>query len=592
MSKVEFTKRQFIAAYNDLEKYPTIKDLADLFGMSERTIAVHAQHLKKEGNSLISRARNMHIMLKQKSKASIIKRYSTIAERTKVRPGYKELKDIGVTSDRVRAMFGALDNLHEEAKKTFPDSFISVIDETLFTPKIFKELKSETKKYKRFVITTAVVGCIVDQNFLKAIDMYCEENDALLLVVLAADPAAKVGWNVDPVLKDRQIVFDNLSLNKKLFINTIKLSAKHIDPITGLKRIGQRNGSFIYASPKQRLQYVANSVKKSPIALMTTGAITKPNYTTDKYMSDRTATIADYDHVMGGIIVEIENDKTFHFRQIQSDHKGGFVDLGKFYSPQTGIFEFTPKANFGDWHSGETSPDARKGGFDVVNSLGCEEILLEDVFTGISINHHEHKSKVKQAIKALSGHASLEKEIIGVAKDLNDMLNLKTVKKIVVKKSNHDEFLNRYLDSGFYVDDRDNHLYSLDLAKEMILGRDPLKFAVEQTNLVKKFEKITWLERDEEYLIGGIECGQHGDLGGDGKWGSMYELENNYGTCVTGHVHTPEILRGVWRVGTFSHLRLGYTRGASSWMNTLCLVYPNGMRQLINILEGGKWRIK
>ena len=74
---------------------------------------------------------------------------------------------------------------------------------------------------------------------------------------------------------------------------------------------------------------------------MTTGAITLPRYfnISDKlhspYMSERTADIANHDHVMGAIIVEVVDNKRYHFRQIQADADGGFVDLAEFYDGDT-----------------------------------------------------------------------------------------------------------------------------------------------------------------------------------------------------------------------------------------------------------------
>ncbi len=87
-----------------------------------------------------------------------------------------------------------------------------------------------------------------------------------------------------------------------------------------------------------------------------------------------------------------------------------------------------------------------------------------------------------------------------------------------------------------------------------------------------------------------IELGAHGDKGANGARGSLLAMENAYGNSVSGHSHTPEILRGAWQVGTTSLLKLEYVKGPSSWMHTSCLVYPNGSRQLINAING-LWRL-
>ena len=114
------------------------------------------------------------------------------------------------------------------------------------------------------------MGCPVHQGFLDSIRTYCDKKDAMLLVLPAADPASAGDWNLDKELGIQSIVFGDIKLNSNLFICSIKLSAKQIDPTTGLSRIGQRNGSFIYASPKQRLKFMPVSNIKYPHAEMTT----------------------------------------------------------------------------------------------------------------------------------------------------------------------------------------------------------------------------------------------------------------------------------------------------------------------------------
>jgi hypothetical protein len=59
---------------------------------------------------------------------------------------------------------------------------------------------------------------------------------------------------------------------------------------------------------------------------------------------------------------------------------------------------------------------------------------------------------------------------------------------------------------------------------------------------------------------------------------------------IIGHSHTPAIEEGCYQVGTSTKLSRGYTHGPSSWLNTHCLIYPNGKRTLINVIDG-KWRL-
>lgn len=516
--------------------------------------------------------------------------YSKLAQKFGVYPSRADMKAAGVSRDQIRHHFGSILELKVFAKKQNPDAFNGIIDEVIFSKSRLKELKDDVRKFKRFVVTTVVGGCDLHKGFYKSIKKYCEVNDAALLLLMCADPAKSSGskFSMHPQLMSEHIVTSDVALNSNIFISTIKLSAKHIDPITSLTRIGQRSGSFIYASPKQRLKMTPTSNTKMPHAVMTTGAITMPNYQTDRYMSERTAYIAHNDHVMGAIVVEIENDSIYHFRQIQAEWStGNFIDLGKMYSKDSVTEVKAAAFIMGDYHSGSTDPGARKAWQEVLASVPTKRVFFHDLFDGMSINHHDQHKKLLKARRFADNKTSLDKELRGVTKDINEYTPL--VDEVVIVKSNHDVFLERYLDEAMYVEDPQNHLLALELAAAMGRGEDPLKYGVEKYGLKDK-EKVRWLSIDEDFRIARIECGAHGHKGANGAKGSIRAMENAYGNSVSGHEHTPQILRGAWVVGTSSLLKLSYNEGPSSWMHTSCIVYDNGSRQLINSIRG-KWRL-
>lgn len=515
-------------------------------------------------------------------------------------PGRAELGKAGYNRDKLRHYFSNLASLKEAAKEWAEENdrgaFDHIIDASIFTKENFEILKDNVKKYSRFVVTTAVVGCPVHEGFLDSIQTYCKRNKAMLLVLPAADPASAGDWNLDSDLGAESIVMGDLPLNSNLFLCSIKQSAKQIDPTTGLDRIGQRNGSFIYASPKQRLKFMPVSNVKHPHAEMTTGAITLPRYFDIKdtlhnpYMSERTAYIANHDHIIGAIIVEIVDKKMYHFRQIQADSSGAFVDLGDFYSGNKVSKMYAEALDMGDWHSGETDPTAVKAWKEVIDLVKPKKLFVHDGFNGLSINHHERDRQIRRAILAKKGLLNLESEISGFAKDLDTMCSWKPIEEVIVVKSNHDIFLNGWLDHGEYVKDPHNYSIGVDLAKAMKDGNDPLKFGTEMLGLKNK-QKIRWLSMDEDYFIAKIQCGAHGHKGPKGTKGNIAGMERAYGQSVTGHSHAPEILRGAWQNGTSSYLKLSYNEGPSDWVHASTIIYPNGMRQLINSFEGN-WRLK
>jgi hypothetical protein len=116
---------------------------------------------------------------------------------------------------------------------------------------------------------------------------------------------------------------------------------------------------------------------------------------------------------------------------------------------------------------------------------------------------------------------------------------------------------------------------------------DPFAFWAER-NIDPKCQ-TKFLGRDESFVVNGIELSLHGDLGPNGSRGSAVNLNKIGIRSIIGHTHAPCIEKGVVQVGTSSYLRLEYTSGPSSWLQTHGLVYQNGKRALVNVIEG-EWR--
>ena len=512
-----------------------------------------------------------------------------------------DLIDAGYTKDTITYYFRNLSRLNRAARESYPESFFDIYLNTLFNPENLHKMQNAIKDHKRFFITTAVTGCQANAEFIASIKNFCKKNDAHALILVASDPAhnkfapGSDYGTIDAQLvnnKDISLVVSDVALNTNLCISTVKLSAKHVDPATSMGRIASKNGTFVFASPKQRLKAIPVSNRKFPHFVMTTGAVTLPDYSTGNYMSGRTAFIAEHDHIMGGLIIEIVDDDRYHFRQVQIDENGSFIDLGIRYRADGKTDKVIPEAFvIGDWHSGSTDPTARSAWEEISNVLKPKALVMHDLFDGTAINHHERMNVVSRAQLVKENKHDLKTEMKFLADDLKYLTSL--AKEIVVVKSNHDEFLDRYLQSGYYVKDPQNHRYALDMAAKAMDGIDPLQFAIEETGQLdsKTWKKIRWLDRDEDYKIAGIQLGAHGDLGANGSRGGIKSIEASYGFSVTRHSHTPEILRGAWQVGTSSFLKLNYNRGPSSWMHASCLVYPDGSRQMLNSING-EWRLK
>lgn len=531
--------------------------------------------------------------IEEDQKQDIVERYVDYIESFGITPSLKIINTWGYTLAQVTKLFSNMRRLYDHCADLYPSIFNELVNDSLFTEKAFEELKKKIKTKKRFIITTAVSGKEIDENAFKALKTYEEVENAMILIQPCEDVASRnsiFDYELDRRLRNCGFAFKDLYLNRKFYLSSISVSAKQINPLTGLERLAQAMGSTALASPKQYLQFVPNSNRKMPRALMTTGAITIPDYSTDKSMSKRTSYLAEFDHVMGALIVEIEDDRIFHFRQIQFDDDGSFYDLGWKYNPDGTVDEVKETTCvFGDTHVGSHCLDVDDCLQEITEYVNCKEIIVHDLFDNRFNNHHDVHKPVLRAKLAMQGKTKLIHEGEITTEWLNDWSD--RVDRLVIVKSNHDEALERYLDEGRWKDDPENLYDACLLVRKRMEGHDPLKYLINDMVGLKHSSKIKWLDRDEDYVIYGIENGVHGDKGGNGSKGSLRSVEKSYYKATVGHSHTAGIFRHVYQVGTSTVMKLSYNSGPSSWTNTMCIQYPNGQRQLINIIKTKDGRV-
>ena len=458
-------------------------------------------------------------------------------------------------------------------------------------------LEEEIKKYKRFVITTAVVGKPVNEDFLNSIKNYAERTNSLVLVLPSdvgnsnkrrrkTDKQEAV-MELDPRLKDFKVVYKDLYLNRNLCVCAIKTSAKQINPLTGLQRMATRkDASIILGSTKLFEDNIPCKKDGIPHRVSTTGAITVNNYDTDNYMSMRTSYIAEEDHMYGAAVVELEDDHIFHLRLVEGSAEGTFTDMGVEYRPD-GSVSF-PKNNvfvMGDSHTEMLDYDLHKKVMEFVDSMNVRTVVLHDSFNGTSITHHDKGKLLTRALKAMESRLSLESEGEALKKYIEV---IKThVPEVVIVRSNHDRHLDTYLEEGRFMTDPINTYAGIKLAKAYLEGRNPLQYLLEDM-LELEGKGIIWLKQDESYNRFGIELGAHGDKGANGGRGSLTTFERSVGNCVTAHTHAAKRLRRACCVGTVGYLDQGYNEGLSSWSRTCCICYSNGTKQLIHFILNKK----
>ena len=524
---------------------------------------------------------------------------STICHR-RGRLKVREVEPLLEELSKVRAILPSKEVFRAPRYLLNEDKAQKILDEyeeenTIYTQEYRDALEEEIKNYKKFVITTAVMGKEVNKPFADALRNYARRNNALLLVLPCEDVVSRgkkaKTLEINPELEDFKVVFKDTYINDNLCLCAIKVSAKQINPLTGLDRLAvQRQASIIVASPKTFLRYIPNMHYDIPPALMTTGAVTVNNYDTDKYMSKRTSTLAENDHAYGAIIVEVEDERIFHFRQVQASPYNSITDMGIDYFPNGAIQSMDETVMImGDSHTGYHDRDLHEATMEAALKTGVGTVFLHDVFNGTSVSHHDAGKGITRAIKAQENRLGLEEECIAVKNYISNIEQHDM--EVCIVNSNHDNHLLRYLEEGRYVNEPVNYAFSLKLALAAVNGENPLQYAIEE-EIGYKNSRVYWMPEDQSFRIYGVEVSMHGDRGANGSRGSLPIFEKGLGNCVVAPTHSAAILRNAFCVGTVGVMDQGYNRGLSSWTRTCCLIYKNGTKQLINFIpdEYGKYR--
>lgn len=445
---------------------------------------------------------------------------------------------------------------------------------------------------ERYLITSAQAEAKPNKKLLNSMGTYATEMSAQLIVLPMIGNSAQQDWTeLHPDFEDYDVEYGTRKLGSNVQIEQFHVRPYQVDPVTGLSRFAQRETTQIFASPKQRMKAIPHSVRRHPKFLVTTGAITNPNYATSADVSAerrRLGNIALRDHVFGGLVVEVEDSNTFYMRHVTSNGRGSFVDLGTKYHGE----EVTPDQRcealvLGDYHCGRTDPEVLETTYDMIRRMKPRRLVLHDYFDGHSVSHHVDKEPITQGILQRDdlGHGSLEQELRQCYDEL--LVLSEMTDEVVVVMSNHHEFLWRWLNEGRFMRDTNNARFGFKLASHMAEKdeNDPVEFGIKMMG--KLPSNIRFLKRTDDYKVRGYQLGAHGDKGPGFGYGSLPGKENDYGKSISGHVHTNERLRDTHTVGTMLPMDMYYMRGhPHRWTNGHAAIYENGAVQHLMIIRG------
>jgi hypothetical protein len=462
-----------------------------------------------------------------------------------------------------------------------------------------KKEKKNKFEPKTYIATSAQALARINAPLLKNLERLADETGGELKIFelpgmylpesrARLDP--EVHPEVYPGLEGMTQARKREKLNENVLFSDIVVPPQNKDPSSGQAEYVQGDATSIVAHTKQRIKTFPYSNKDFPRLFMSTGAVTHPRY---NIVNDR-GNKAHKDHEYGAIIIEVLDDKRFNARNITALKNGKFVDLGTAYNGSSGkrnrnaILEAMV---LGDIHVGDHDPIIMKANYEMIEELNPKRLFLHDLFNGHSINHHEANKLMTRINSFEERRGDLREELNHCYDELKTIAKAMRGREVNVVASNHNEFLDRYLEDFRVHGDISNAKATIKIANAMLEGENPLEFGL-RTYGGEIPKNVNFLELDQDYKVLGYQLASHGHKGMGGGRGSMRSRKLSHGKSITGHTHSPEKFGDTYIVGTSTHRILDYTRGQpSSWLNTNALLWNlggarSGTVQLVNIIDG------
>ena len=462
----------------------------------------------------------------------------------------------------------------------------------------------ETLGVGTYIAISAQNNTYVHNNFMDSLEVMAAEKEAKILCGtftynksgfqnLSKDDELWYDPRIQKYILDRPVMLcDDL-----VWCGELNILPTAVNPLSGLHSY-TRNASGIIPHAKLQLESIPTHKTEPAKMMYTTGAVTKRNY-----IQKKAGQKAEFHHVFGALVIEVDKDGTWFVRQLIAEKETGcFYDLNKYYTPK-GSYDshYVESVNWGDLHSEKKDDQVYDISFrnpdSILDTLKPKYQFVNDVLDFTSRNHHNINDPYFRFSKYVEDKDSVKDNILDVIGTLKSMH--RPFCQTVVVESNHDLALERWLKTADYKADPANALFFLEcqLEKYRSIERGERDFSIFEWTVKHHCEdlrNVRFLRTDESFRIcdedgRGIECGQHGHNGANGSRGGIAVFQRMGSRYNVGHTHTAMIKDGVYYAGVSGSLDMGYNVGGSSWSNSHIVTYPNGKRAIITI-RNGKWR--
>jgi hypothetical protein len=476
------------------------------------------------------------------------------------------------------------------------------------------EVRIQKASGRKFVVTSAQNNTFVHADFIAALEVFCAERQAELLIpyftynknawgnspqrvckeMLQEETAPEDIWYdpaVQPYACNRAV-----ELAPGLILcGELDILPTAVDPLSGLDGY-TRSASGIVPHAKVAMKSLATMKDDDARFMYATGACTLRNY-----ISRKAGQKAEFHHVFGALYVEADEDGAWFCRHLIAADDGSFHDLNRRYTPAGSEPAQVEAIVWGDIHREKCDEETIGACWDaaasIVNVLRPRNQVIHDLTDFTYRNHHNLKSPYFLSRMREAGTETVRAGMVSCAGFL-ERIERPWCSTIVVE-SNHDQAFLRWLEEADGHRDPANaeywHTWNARVFRGIREGdRDFLVFE-EALREHADLRRTRFLREDESCVLcpdsGGIEVSLHGHRGSNGSRGSPRSYRQMGRRTVSAHTHSAGVIDGVWTAGVTGRLNMEYNKGPSSWSQSHVVIYESGKRAIIT-MRGTRWRAK
>lgn len=447
------------------------------------------------------------------------------------------------------------------------------------------------KNTKVILITTAQNKTAVNRDFLNNLIAYKDyitnelgkQTEIVIIPSKYRNPTNNIedekakseDWWEDSV--NDYLFYGKLNFGDTLISCDSHISPTSKNPLDGYEILAENN-HVVLGHTKNHFTTLPRFRGDALRVMASTGSITSKNYSKSK--SGEHGSLL---HSYGFVVVELKDkDVCYIPRNVKVKSDGSFIDITNAVT-KFGVMKINCSLGFvwGDIHAEQVNRDFLTVSKELISKLNPEKSILHDILDGATVNPHEGKDMFLKRLKIAQGKHLIENEV-------NECLDLvEEIKgccgEVWISESNHDNFLQRFIDSENWK--RDLHNSPAYLKYALIQQTVDLR---EYGNILgyliwERFgDSVKYMKMGDSMYIADYQVASHGDYSSNGAKGATRGFSRLNLKIIHAHSHSPKLHNNVTCVGVTANIEQWYNRkGLSSWAYAHSVIHHNGKNQLL-----------